>query len=634
MRNWIVGRCSIILVAAGLLYGCGPASLPDALTPSAAPSPTPHPRPAVVVVALDGARAGAVDEWLSAGAMPHLARLAGRGVRAEHAETVNPALTVPAYAALGTGAYPDRAGPVAGRFRRPHAALDRRVDGAAPLVLAVEPVWRTAMRHGLRAATAFWPGADPDQPDQRADYTVATGDGGVPSALHTLAFTPASGWLDEPPSFAPPQESSFPIVGQNGGRRAVVHVLAVDTSDDGTAGYDTFYLSTDKSIDERNGRLVEGRWAALEISENLHSGAYFRIAASSVASPTAPLELTVFQSRISYTRAWPAELLQRLDRQFGFPPPPPDEDALRQGWLSPADYVDMAGRRAQWMMDVALYLRRTYQPDLLLTRQTSIEEVGRRFLLVDGEQPGYSAQRAEEYAAYRERAAGITDDNLGRLWSAVDGDDAVLMVVSDHGLAPVHTRVNVNALLAQAGLLALNPDDGAVVLGESKAIAVASGATANVYINLQGRDRPGIVPRDEYTATQQAIVDLLSRTSDPDGQPVFARIRRRHDLSDLRLDSPLSGDVLAQAEVGYALADELGLEEVFSPTLVLGQAGHDATWPQMYAVFVAAGPGVRRGVTIGPMRVVDVAPTVARLLGVPPAETVEGRVLEEILETE
>jgi arylsulfatase A-like enzyme len=46
--------------------------------------------------------------------------------------------------------------------------------------------------------------------------------------------------------------------------------------------------------------------------------------------------------------------------------------------------------------------------------------------------------------------------------------------------------------------------------------------------------------------------------------------------------------------------------------------------------FVAAGPGVRAGVVLDRVRLIDVAPTVARLLGVP-APTVDGRVLQEAL---
>ncbi len=46
---------------------------------------------------------------------------------------------------------------------------------------------------------------------------------------------------------------------------------------------------------------------------------------------------------------------------------------------------------------------------------------------------------------------------------------------------------------------------------------------------------------------------------------------------------------------------------------------------------MAAGRGVREGETISPVRVVDIAPTVARLLGFAPAEIVDGLALDEIM---
>ena len=48
--------------------------------------------------------------------------------------------------------------------------------------------------------------------------------------------------------------------------------------------------------------------------------------------------------------------------------------------------------------------------------------------------------------------------------------------------------------------------------------------------------------------------------------------------------------------------------------------------------FIAAGAGVRRGVVLDRIRLIDIAPTAAHLLGIA-APPVEGRVLREILET-
>jgi hypothetical protein len=61
-----------------------------------------------------------------------------------------------------------------------------------------------------------------------------------------------------------------------------------------------------------------------------------------------------------------------------------------------------------------------------------------------------------------------------------------------------------------------------------------------------------------------------------------------------------------------------------------GQHGYQPSHPRMPTGFIAAGDGVRAGVTLERVRLIDVAPTAARLLGIE-APSVEGRVLEEIL---
>jgi arylsulfatase A-like enzyme len=61
-----------------------------------------------------------------------------------------------------------------------------------------------------------------------------------------------------------------------------------------------------------------------------------------------------------------------------------------------------------------------------------------------------------------------------------------------------------------------------------------------------------------------------------------------------------------------------------------GMHGYLPSRPGMATGFVAAGAGVRQGVVLDRVRLIDVAPTAARLLGMP-APAVEGRVLGEIL---
>jgi predicted AlkP superfamily pyrophosphatase or phosphodiesterase len=51
-----------------------------------------------------------------------------------------------------------------------------------------------------------------------------------------------------------------------------------------------------------------------------------------------------------------------------------------------------------------------------------------------------------------------------------------------------------------------------------------------------------------------------------------------------------------------------------------GSHGYDPALESMRAIFIARGPGFRRGVVLPPFENVDVYPLLARLIGVTPAE--------------
>jgi len=61
-----------------------------------------------------------------------------------------------------------------------------------------------------------------------------------------------------------------------------------------------------------------------------------------------------------------------------------------------------------------------------------------------------------------------------------------------------------------------------------------------------------------------------------------------------------------------------------------GGHGYASSDPEMDAIFIASGYGIRKGAVLDRVRNVDVAPTLAALLGVEMGK-VDGRILREIL---
>lgn len=75
-----------------------------------------------------------------------------------------------------------------------------------------------------------------------------------------------------------------------------------------------------------------------------------------------------------------------------------------------------------------------------------------------------------------------------------------------------------------------------------------------------------------------------------------------------------------------------GERRIGAPSEVIG--GEAAAWHRDEGIFLVAGPGVRRGVRLPPISILDVTPTLLWLLGLPVAEDMAGRPVVEAFEPE
>lgn len=633
MKRYLLFSAAAVLLVAGLWYAdTHLAALPPP-APAAIPLPTQTPEPdplldagtgpQVVVLSLDGAQGARVKGFLADGTMPQLARLREQGVMAQYVLSVDPPLTAPGHVSLATGAFPAVTGVVADRLHRPEDDLSTATDALSHFPLQTELVWRTAMREGRRAAVLFWPGIDLDDPASLADYTVTQGAVDAESAQHEVALAPASAWMGQPSSFSPALEGTFTI-DKDGAPLAEVYVLAIDTTEDHQVNYDAFYLDRKRQVTGDSARLHPGETAPLLVDELLASGAYFTL------TRVDPERVTIFQSRLCYNQARPDDLLREINARLGFFPAPADDGALQRGWITPEQYLHMAQIQSSWMMSVTTFVLETYQPELLFTWQGAAEQVQRTFLLTGGRQPNYTPEKAAEYEQYVRRGYALDDAALGDLMQALDLQKATLLVVADHGMAPVHTQVNLNTILSARNLLVCQGPDNEVSLAQSRALAYASGSAAHIYINLRGRERSGIVSTEEYQAVQDEIVAALQETQDENGQSPFSQVLRREELGGLNLEAPAAGDVFVQAAPGYALSDRRGEPAVLGPAEHYAEAGLPSGRPEMQGIFLATGHRIRREPEVDPVHILDLAPTVDYLLGLELPPSLAGRVLEEV----
>jgi len=95
-------------------------------------------------------------------------------------------------------------------------------------------------------------------------------------------------------------------------------------------------------------------------------------------------------------------------------------------------------------------------------------------------------------------------------------------------------------------------------------------------------------------------------------------------------DEARAGDVIVEAAPGYMLVEEARGDDEHGVPKYRGNHGQRPDYADNHALFLAAGRGLKRGVTLGRITSRDVAPTLSTLLGLAPASA-EGRVLTEIL---
>jgi len=240
---------------------------------------------------------------------------------------------------------------------------------------------------------------------------------------------------------------------------------------------------------------------------------------------------------------------------------------------------------------VAAHVARRHEPNLLLVH----------FLCADSFQHLYGPRSPEAYWAI-EYIDGLIGRFLGSLPAAVM-DQTTVFVVSDHGFLSSNREIRPNVRLHRLGALKearFVMNHGAGALYRLGADERALQQIAREIGTMEGVS--GVWPAADYAAL---------------GLPAPA-------------NHPQAADVMFEAAPGYSFGDASEGDDEHSAPKYLGTHGQRPTYADNAAFFLASGAGIARGREMAQIRSRDVAPTVARVLGVDMG-AVEGRALEQAL---
>ncbi|MCP5114088.1 MAG: alkaline phosphatase family protein [bacterium] len=283
-------------------------------------------------------------------------------------------------------------------------------------------------------------------------------------------------------------------------------------------------------------------------------------------------------------------------------------DELRNNGVAIDHYFDWYGTPRKGAGDMVLaeaaaYAIRGRKPNLLAIHLVSTD----------------STQHEHGPHHYLSQAAlTMADSCVGILRQAVRdagiANSTTFFIAADHGFHSVYEEVNIRPVFAAAGLL------GKVKL---------HGGGWSMAVELTGDfDRTADQPKLDAVFARLIEGKLIRRVVSPD---------EMHDLGQPRFEeSPyVRGQYLLVPDIDtHLVADPVG-DSTERRKKQQPYHGHGflPQHPRMHPALVISGAGARRGVTIGHVRNLDIAPTVAHLLGLELNGTT-GRVLEEVFATD
>lgn len=215
-----------------------------------------------------------------------------------------------------------------------------------------------------------------------------------------------------------------------------------------------------------------------------------------------------------------------------------------------------------------------------------------------------------------EHVSGVYSEDANKTLEAVDGMVAqlidaankndprtVVVIVSDHGFVNVHHALNIAIPFLQAGLIeAKTAADGRVTVLSWKAGPWATGGLAAIMLH------------DPSDAKTREEVRLLLNRLAADPANGITKILDKAEIKQAG-GFPDAEFVLA-LQPGFTMGSALSGALVSDQPPVKGTHGYLPSYPEMRASFFVMGEGVAQGRNLGVVDMRQIAPTVAKILGV------------------
>jgi predicted AlkP superfamily phosphohydrolase/phosphomutase len=298
-------------------------------------------------------------------------------------------------------------------------------------------------------------------------------------------------------------------------------------------------------------------------------------------------------------------------------------------------WIDLHIRKErQWLRIVRWF----YEQDpsdyttVLLDGADKIQHLLWRFIAPDCSD-GWQGSAESEMRGHCQRYFHGLDEVLKGIVAAADKDTTVILA-SDHGFQTQRSTFYVNSWLESRGWLhwareAPRESEQAVLgiaqlakhvymLDWEKTKAYAPTPSSNgIHIVRRSDRNPHGVPAEEYETFRKKLIDGLKEVSDPvSRKPLVEQVWKREEIFAGRFQE-LAPDLTLVLRDG-GLISILASDAPAKPRAVPCGTHHPL------GIFAARGPGLKRGLVLQEMSILDVAPLIVHSLGLPVPEDYDG----------
>ena len=226
------------------------------------------------------------------------------------------------------------------------------------------------------------------------------------------------------------------------------------------------------------------------------------------------------------------------------------------------------------------------------------------------------------------------------------GPETTILIASDHGFGSTQDVFHVNAWLGIKGYLTWSESSRKEQEDQSALLGVGSVARHTYMLDWDGTkaftttptsngvyivaspngDSKGVSQSQYESFREQLMADLMELTVPGTGEPVVSEIWTR--------EQAFSGPQMSLApDLTLGLRDG-GLVSILPSQESITSRPEIAGAHRPEGVFMARGPGIRKGWTSSELSILDVMPSMLYCLDLPVPDDLEGRVPEEIFEPE